>query len=212
MTFLLRLTDLPEGNENIASDFEKRYLSTYLQQYMSNGERRIIYFEGRSGSNYQFWVPSDNSRFLFQPKLDEDLDIRPLLPDVGYYNVQGHPKYLYKVPQKQYKRSFCSSTYTIAGAGMTREGNSWTMMAQTVLDPMYAKLDEITKKLFSYIALTPKFAIQENDKGRSQLLYRQYPVGVLHFKERAIEVIQPTMYQEVMDLFKSTGVQTWKLK
>jgi len=215
MTFLSRLTDLPEGDDGLYADFDKRYLNTYLQ-LNDGGTRRPIYYIGREGACLHLQDFTKADTILWRAATKPDLDIQPLLPAVGYYNVGGTPAYLYKVPQKQWKRSMCAGIYSgpnrNAFGARTELERAWQALAIEVMKPTYAKLDEITRKLFSYVALTPKFAVQEDNKHRMSLLYRQYVVGELLFDKKEVRLLQPALQQEVLDLFKYTGVKEWTLK
>ena len=213
MNTLQRLTDLTNGIEQQLADFDKRYLNTFM---LLDG--RVAYYVGRNGHQFHFNMADDDTTIIWDHRNNPEWDIQVLLPSVGYYNVGGTPVYLYKVPQKQWKRSFCSSIYSasnITEGGITgRRGNeaAFKQIALAAIKPIYAHLDELTKPLYAYVALTKKFAIQANHKNDMMLMYRQYMVGRLNFNEKVVEVVQPTLYQEVADFFKYTGVKEWKMK
>jgi len=213
MNFLAKLTDLPEGHEYIRSDFEKRYLNTYLVETL-NGKQRIVFFIGNDRETWHFRDCITNETTIY--RANAEVDMVPFLPQVGYYNIHGKPIYIFKNPQKQWKRSFCNSIYTTDATQMERGRTdntiTWKEYALEMLHPVYAHLDELTKKLYAYVALNRMFALQANEKGQHNLVYRQYVVGCLNFKERTIKVLQPTFLQEIQDLLKHTGVQTWKLQ
>jgi len=212
MNCFAKLTDLPETSDLIRSDFEKRYLNTYMRQTIDSKER-IVYFIGFDGSNAHFRDSQSGKTAIHS--IREDVALDTFLPNVGYYNVMGRPMYLYKNPQKQWKRSFCNSIYVTDAPGMNgRQDNAtaWRDIALEVMKPVYAHLDELTKKLYAYVALTKKFAIAADPQGNMNLLYRQYTVGRLDFASHIITVLQPTLKQEIMDLLKYTGVTTWKLQ
>jgi len=208
--WLAKLTDLPEGHEGIRTDFDKRYTNTYMVDVVDN-KPRIVFFIGCDANSYHFRdVLTDNTTIYTK---QSDVNITPFLPGVGYYNVQGIPMYLYKVPQKQWKRSFCTSIYvTPTLPGRYNTDPRWKALAVEALHPSYAHLDEISKKIFSFVAVSKKFAIQQDEQSNINLLYRQYVVGRLDFNLRTITVVQPIFLQEIQDLLKYTGVQTWNLK
>jgi len=214
MNCYARLTDLPENDPQIQNDFDKRYQHTYLRLTDKEGVRAISYI-GRDGNSFHFAGLDNQPTLIHKMGTHPDLCIEPLLPDVGYYNVSGVPVYLYKVPQRQWKRSFCKNIYytpTTPTTSRQQTDQFWHNLAKAVINPVYAKLDEITKKIFSYVALNHKFAIQEAPTGEMCLLYRQYVVGTLDFNTKTVQLLQPVLEQEVRDFFKYTGVQEWKLK
>jgi hypothetical protein len=207
MSFLAELTDFDTDDHPYAiSDFSKRYLRTYL---LYEGKPALVHNVEERFINFKFLL--DKSYKLYHIGAP-NLNIQPLLPKVGYYNVQGKPVFLYKNPQKQYKRSFCSSTYTtdeptLRAMDRTTLTSYWEDLAQATINPDYAHLDELQRSILGYVALNLKFAIQGNI-----LLYRKYPIGILNFQTRTLTIQQPLLMQEVQDLFQYTEVQTWKLK
>ena len=213
MSTCAKLTDLPDGHELQTQDFDKRYQNTYLLV-----EGTPMEFIGREGIKYHFQdTTKQNKPYIWNVKEKPNLDIVPFLPAIGYYNVGGVPIYLYKVPQKQYKRSFCSSIYTSSSINRglttrTDQATAWKPIVLEAANPTYALLDEIVKPIFAYVALNRQFAIQTNATNGLNLIYRQYQIGELDFKEKCIQVFQPTFYQEVQDLLKYTGVRKWNLK
>lgn len=213
MTSFARLTDYPPNHPGIRDDMTRRYENTYMVINIKGVLTPVCYI----GSNTSKFVFSDinGNNIEFRP-IDTD-EINILLPKVGYYNVNGNPVYLVKLPQRQWKRSLCNSIYKILppintmGAMMTN-GNIWFALAQEVLNPTYASLDDIRINLFANVAISRKFVVAKDTKGIPCLMYKRYKIAELDFKTRSVIVTQPLLMQEVRDLFKYTGVTTWTLQ
>lgn len=204
MTFLSNLTDLPENDRNIYTDFDRRYQQTYLQCTYPDGVH-ILYFRGRDGTQLHFTDITNQTAFIWNNTLP-DIEITTFLPKTGYYNVEGGIIYVYKFPHRQYKRSFCTGIYAMTGD----TPRSIESVALAIVKADYVELDEVTHLLFAKIAISKKFAIQSKNN-KVYLYYKQYPIALLDFVTKTISMVQQNMLQEVKDLFQYTGVKRWKL-
>lgn len=207
MSILARLTDLPDGHPDQLHDFDKRYLSTYMQQNNALN-KRILFYLGRDKYNLHF--NSQLEETIIIPGKEENFDVSPFLPEVGYYNHDGSPIYMIKQPARQWRRSFCSGIYKARGR-LLDSRYAWAQVAESVFHSKYAHLDEITNPLFANVAINNKFAVYPKIQGYPSLLYKQYVVGILNFNDHTIHVTQPALKQELQDLIKYYGVTKWKL-
>lgn len=213
MTSFARLTDYPPNHPSIRDDMTRRYENTYMVMDVKGVPTPVAY-AGSSASKYVF---SDISGSTIELRPTDTDEINVLLPKVGYYNVNGNPIYLVKHPQRQWKRSLCSSIYKILPPintmmGGPQGGMLWFALAKEVLNPTYASLDDIRINLFANVAISSKFVVAKDNMGIPCLMYKRYKIAELDFKNRTVIVTQPLLMQEVRDLFKYTGVSTWTLQ
>ena len=204
-----RLTDLPNGHRDIFADLDKRYKRTYL---LRENKEVVYYYENYDDRNIVMKPRKGGSYLLSNVDVT---DIKPFLPKVGYYNLPTGPVYLIKSPDRQWKRSFSPNIYQILGA--TRDDlahipqSGWWDIAEQSLNPSYAHMDHISIELFANVAISPNFAVQKVNN-KPTLIYRQLPVAVLDFNKRTVIVTHKTFQQEILDLFKYTGIVTWNIQ
>ena len=205
MSTLSKLTDLPDNDPQQRHDFERRYVSTYI---LVDGVP--AYCRGFDGNTIIFYDMKGES-FLWDTKKEPDKDVKPFLPETGYYNVAGVVTYLYKYPQRQWRRSFCVGLYT-SDTYIIREGvGNIRQLVKDIIAEVYTSLDSITNPLFARVALNKKFAVNSNEDNIATLYYRKFPIATLDFTTFTVNLTAPTMKQEVLDLFKYTGVTKWKI-
>ena len=206
MSTLSKLTDLPDGHDKIYDDLDKRFTNTWM---LLNGTPAFC--RGRDGNSVYFIYVNGYEK-IWNIVKEPNIDLVPFLPPTGYYNVDGQPLYMYKNPQKQWRRSFCGQIYmNNIGMRMGDTSSSTRRLIKAIFEPVYATLNDIVNPLFVRVALSHYFAIIP-DGEIVQLHYRTFPIAKLDFSTMSVEVTTPTMYQEVQDLFKRTGVYRWKMK
>jgi len=207
MSLYAKLTDLPDGHAQQKDEFDRRYQGTHLLQTVGN-TRRTLYVIGRDGRFIHTRLDNEETFLIDGTTPQPEIDV--FLPQVGYYNKQGTAFYLVKRPSRQWRRSFCAGIYAIQGIPYEpRQGI--TQFAECIAQQQYAKLDEIINPLFANVAINSKYAIRTNAQNRSTLLYKQYEIGFLDFQKKEVILQQPSLLQEVRDLFKYTGTEKWKL-
>jgi len=209
-----KLTDLPDGHPDIASDLDKRYRRTYMILTKATGEKSVVYYAQTHGSQAIELYYKSGDTLKVRPV--DMYDLEPFLPTVGYYNTSTQPFYLIKQPDRQWKRSFSNHIYQIQGCvrntrGIINTDDVWWEIAEAYLNPRYAKLDDISIELFANVALNKNFAVQMVN-GKYMLIFRQQPVAELQFKDRSVIITHPPFHQEIMDLFKYTGICTWTIR
>lgn len=214
MSILQQLTSLPDTqlNQQIA-DFSKRYDGTNM---LFTGTLKGIPFE-----NSLFYVKIRYPHLRLTNITDEYfIDVRekfsliPYLPKIGYYNYLGKCLFLAKKPQKQYKRSICSSIYRMYNPNKdTRLGVTDDLFSVTLetLNPSYVPLDSLTHPLLTNIAINRFFAITSY-KNKNFLTYRCCAIAELDYTSMTIKPTHEIMRQEIVDFLKRTGVTKWKLQ
>jgi len=213
MTSFARLTDYPPNHPSIRDDMQRRYENTYMT-IEQKGEKIVVCYIGSNSNKFSFSM-SDGNFIDFRPTDADVIDV--LLPKVGYYNVNGNPIYLVKYPQRQWKRSLCSSIYKILSPINTNNNRNhpadiWYALGKESLSPIYASLDDIKINLFANVAISLKFVVAKDQFDVPCLMYKRYKVAELDFANRTVIVTQPLLRQEIQDLFKYTGVRTWTLQ
>ena len=201
MGILAQLTELPDGHDHQWADMDKRYGNTY----MLYEDKEIIFYQGKDRQNLIFNTLEDRTVSI---GMQEEANLKAFLPRTGYYNINNTPMLVLRQPKRQWKRSFCSSVYMVVG--QNNRDTSWGSVARAMLNPQYASLDDITIALFGNVALSHNFAVYK-EKNTHVLAFRRYVVAQLDFDKKHVLVLQPQLVQEVMDLFKHTGVSKWKL-
>ena len=217
MTSFARLTDYIISSPHIREDMDRRYQHTYMTMKLpKTGEIVPVNYAGSAQSKYVF--QKENGDYVELP-LTDTTEINILMPKVGYYNLRGNPFYIIKSPQRQWKRSLCSSIYQILPPIKNIENRTerlpssyWFALAKECLNTSYASLDDIQKQIFANIALNNKFVVAKDTNNIPILVYKRYKVAVLDFNSRSVIVTEPLLLQEVRDLFKYTGVTTWTLR
>lgn len=211
MNLFAKLTDLPEGSQYIIEDFDKRYTSTFMKY-----KDIPLFVYGRAGK-VSFEFSKYNGTAITMNTLTEDSehDLEVLLPEVGYYNVNGNPLFIIKNPQRQWKRSFNKNIYQICSPIndvplAPQRSNIWFDLAAAVLKPEYAHLDHITNALFCNVALNRNLCLISQNSNK-YIAYKRYPIATLNFNTRVITGTQPLLWQELLDLFRYSEVETWKL-
>lgn len=204
MSTLSKLTDLPDNDPQQRHDFERRYVSTYI---LVDGVP--AYCRGFDGNTIIFYDMKGES-FLWDTKKEPDKDVKPFLPETGYYNVAGVVTYLYKHPQRQWRRSFCSGLYTTDTISLREGTGNIRAIIRELMAPMYVTLDNLLSPVFARVALNKQFAVRTIDDVAT-LFYRNYPIATLDFNTFTVKLTAKTMKQEVLDLFKYTGVTKWKI-
>ena len=203
MSTLSKLTDLPDNDPQQRHDFERRYVSTYI---LVDGVP--AYCRGFEGNTIIFYDMKGGS-FLWDTKKEPDKDVKPFLPETGYYNVAGVVTYLYKYPQRQWRRSFCGGLYN-SDLYPIRDGAQMRDIVREIYKNVYTSLDSVCHPLFARVAINKEFAVKTSD-GVSRLYYRNYAIATLDFSDFRVKLTAPEMLQEVIDLFKYTGVTKWKI-
>ena len=66
-------------------------------------------------------------------------------------------------------------------------------------------------KLFANVAINKHFLINTDTNGETRLFYKEYSIGSLDFDKKEVTLLQKQLKQEVLDLFKYTGIKTWML-
>lgn len=209
MSLLHKLTDLPDNHRDQMSDMERRYHGTFLIKTDNN---LVLQYAGADRTQLHFNDPQTGKTLIVDGH--QEHPIEPFLPKIGYYNIKGVPYYLVKIPQRQWKRSFCSAIYAILdNDGNNTYSRSFSSAAVPFLaKPEYASLDQISSSLFANIAVSRNFAILKTNDNVATLVFRKYKIGILDFESRTVLVSQASLMQEVLDLFKSTRIITWKLR
>ena len=211
------LTDLPQNNEHFDSDMEKRYYKTC-----------ILVKKPKSNEFKVAFVNNKHDKFLYEFRIKETLynvDIRgkdfieaiPFLPETGYYTYNNNVIYLYKNPQRQWKRSFCSNIYIATSPAnfLDHFGRiddiTWQNIAIEILNPKYQSLDKLNDN-YTQVAINRSFAgIQDYDKNY-HLVYRRIPIGKLDLEDKSIVDIPDVMKQEVSDMLSRNNLLHWKMK
>src|SRR5574343_109144 len=104
-----KLTDLPEGHEQIVNDFSKRYYRTYM---VLNGEIVLIQENTANELYYDKMIGGNITRQVINIRDINSLEI--FLPEIGYYNTAVGLIYIYKQPKRQWQRSFSRNIYAIS--------------------------------------------------------------------------------------------------
>jgi len=217
MNFFEKIIDLPKTSESFVSDMEKRFHRTFLL-CRANPKEDFYPVEVRDrvdASLFLFISPFSNSEVNIKTST---LEVQPFLPDTGYYNLKTRLFYLTKDPQRQWKRSFCPSIYTLNSPintdmqwGRTNTA-SWTECARAICNNKYTSLDSIKQKDAVPTALSLSFAFSYNEReNKHQLIYRRVPVATLDFEKKEIVDVVDFMHQEIQDLLYRTNVKSWKL-
>ena len=206
MSLLSRLSDLPDGHSELWHDFSKRFNETYMVLTTDTGKKHPVFFYGKDG-NYLIFRARHQSDNIYVD-VNQDANIQPFIPPVGYYNINTQAHYLIKVPQRQWKRSFCNSIYKLK-LDDNNQRLGWDVV-KAILNPEYLDLNAVTTPFLSNIALSKYFALKYIDE-KTNLYYRQYQVGHLDFDNMTIHFKQPVLLQEIRDFFKYTGVTKWNL-
>jgi len=214
MSILQQLTSLPDTQlDQQVADFSKRYDGTSM---LFTG---II--KEKSYENALFYVKLRYPHLRLTSVTDEFMiDVRssfslvPYLPKVGYYNYLGKCLFLAKKPQRQYKRSACSSIYRMYSPnkdttiGITDD--FYSVVLET-LNPSYVPLDTLTHPLLTNIAINRFFAVTSY-KNKNFLTYRCCAIAELDYTTMTIKPTHEIMRQEIVDFIKRTGVTKWKLQ
>lgn len=216
MHFLQKLTDLPPTHNLVFEDMQRRYQGTLLKYTPEKGDAFPIRYEQKDGHNILFTKENGD---LFFVDYQKDYPITPLLPKIGYYNVGGNPIFLIKLPQRQWKHSFCSGIYRaigLMGKVDTRlTPQQWFELAKETINPQYVSLDDLTHPLFVNIALNRNLCISkinlQSIPSKTGLFYKRYLIGYLDYNSKVVHIIQPTLRQEVIDYFKYQRIKQWNL-
>ena len=203
MSTLFKLTDLPDNDPKQRHDFERRYVGTYM---LVNGVP--CYCRGVDGSTI-IYLDIHGNAVTWDVKKDPEADVTVYLPKTGYYNVDGNVLYLYKHPQRQWRRSFCGGLYN-SDLYPIRDGAQTRTIVREIYKNVYTSLDSVCHPLFARVAINKEFAVKTSD-GVSRLYYRNYAIATLDFSDFRVKLTAPEMLQEVIDLFKYTGVTKWKI-
>ena len=202
MSLFARLSELPDDHPDQRGDFDKRYLLTYMVNNIGKTPEIVLY---RNREDWKCILNKlDGDRLYIDGR--KDCDIQPFMPKPGYYNSDLNLLYIYKTPNRQWKRSFCSGIYKIIN-NIGTEKERWHIFAQAILEAKYLELDHIVSPLMSKYAITRHFAINED----CILHYKKHPIALLNFNHMEIQLIEPELKQELMDFFKYNRITKWKL-
>lgn len=209
MKLFAKLTDLPDGHPDIIPDMQKRYVGSYMKY----GDL-AVYVNNVSNQGNCVFSDLMGREFVIDHQAEDENQLVPYLPKVGYYNVNGNPVYIAKHPERQWRRSFGKHIYqlmqTMDGLLQQFGNNVWGQIAQEAINPEYVRLSDINHKLFANIALSHEFAVVMQNK-TPWLVYKRYPIGTLDITKKQIKLTQPLLRQEVMDMLKRNGDVTWAL-
>jgi hypothetical protein len=202
MSLFARLSELPEGHAECRTDFDKRYTNTYMIDY-SEEKPKVLLNRGLDGGTIHFRMKNTTSYLIDGRK---DHPIEPFMPKPGYYNSKMNILYIYKTPNRQWKRSFSSGIYRVNNE-LATDKNNWFDIIEGILDNKYVHLDMISNELFSKFAITPQFAVKPD----CHLYYKEFIIGKMNFQKYQINLLEPELKQEIVDFFKHHGVYKWKL-
>jgi len=211
-----KFIDLPASDEQFINDMDKRYNRTFvLIQLKKESPLGLFEVQNRVGDGiYRFVGPIDTNIDI---KKNTVGDVQAFMPETGYYQYTNGAFYIYKDPQRQWKRSFCSNIYVITSPMNTLDNwsrldnNTWRKMADAILTTKYVSLDKVTNNQNCNIALNKSFACAIDNNDQPHLCYRRVPIGNLDIQNKVITNVPDVIKQEVIDLLQRTGVKLWTL-
>lgn len=211
-----KFIDLQAFDEQFINDMDKRYNRTFIL-IQRKKELPLELFEVRDrmeDSTYRFVGPTDIDIDI---KKNTIVDVQTFMPETGYYQYTNGAFYIYKYPQRQWKRSFCSNIYVMTSPMNTLDNwsrldnNTWRKMADAILTTKYSSFDKVTENKKCNIALNKSFACAVDHNDNPFLCYRRVPIGKLDIECRVISDVPEIMQQEVLDLLQRTSVKQWTL-
>lgn len=212
------LTDLPQNNENFNSDMDKRYRQTHILVKDSKSKEFIVAYVRSMMDTYIYDFRINGKVVNVDIRNPPYIEAKPFLPETGYYTYNGSQAiYIYKNPQRQWKRSFCNSIYSVnspanflANYGRM-DDTTMQVMAKQIHEPVYYTMDSFPKEMKSF-AINIAFACVKDYEDIWHLVYRRIPIGKIDFKEKLITDIPEIMKQEVMDMLVRNNLQLWTMK
>jgi hypothetical protein len=209
MSLLTKLTDLPEGHDELWADFEKRFHNTYMVYKTADTEKVLQFVDRKNASIYMYDPITD--RNIEISIHNPDIDLIPLLPKKGYYNHATGTIFISIWPQRQWKRSLCSGLYHITRHPHEINKREWGKIANIFLKPEYPSLDDITSPLFANIALSKQLCLRTTELKGTTIYYYNQEIGVADFERNNLFLPSKIMKQEVMDYLNKRRVKNWTL-
>lgn len=209
-----QLIQLPIKHQDFYNDFTKRYKGTFLWIQRRGDKEPTLHkiCNFIQESTYET-IDLNNQVHSFDLK-DQSLSYDIFLPDTGYYQLQDNSCYIYKYPQRQWKRSFCESIYQLSyTSNMILRQDNWRSILKEMIKNTYTSLNNITQlKTQQSKVLSPQFVCMQIGSDSTRLFYRTIYIGDINFKEKLITLIHPIIEQEVLDLLKRTKSLDWNVK
>jgi len=212
-----KFIDLQASDEKFINDMDKRYNRTFiLIQRKKDSPLELFEVHDRiDDSIYRFIGTSDININI---KENTVVDVQAFMPETGYYLYNHGAFYVYKYPQRQWKRSFCSNIYVMTSPMNTLDNwsrldnSTWRKMADAILTTKYVSLDKVVDNKTCNIALNKSFACAVDHNDQPHLCYRRVPIGDLDIENKVITNVPDVIKQEVMDLLQRTGVKLWTIQ
>lgn len=203
MKYLYELIDYDPATVNLGTcvdDIHKKYVNTLMHVILDNDEPLLGSLVRINTSGIDIDIRGQASHIQHK----NVKEMKPFLPESGYYQYETGGFYLKKKIRKQYKASYCPDLYhTYIWGGGSIENSLKPL-------PKYPfTIDEIDID-------SPRVALNKhlcvNPDNKLSLLYDQVRIGEINAKRKCITLNIPSVMQEVKDYLNNKRLgDVWKL-